>query len=57
MPIRLAWFWISNYLSHSIGSLIGVAILQLDGVGGHSGWRYLYLIEVRVNLAVDVYTS
>ena len=29
LPIRLAWFWISNYLSHSIGSLIGTAILQL----------------------------
>ena len=47
VPIRLAWFWISNYLSHSIGSLICVAVLQLSGVGGRAGWRYLYLIEVR----------
>ncbi|KZV74111.1 MFS general substrate transporter [Peniophora sp. CONT] len=54
LPIRLAWFWISNYLSHSIGSLIGVAVLQLGGVGGRAGWRYLYLVEGALTCAVGI---
>ncbi|KAI0029490.1 major facilitator superfamily domain-containing protein [Vararia minispora EC-137] len=54
LPIRLAWFWISNYLSHIVGTLIGTAILQLDGVHGRAGWRYVYLIEGCLTAAVGV---
>jgi sugar phosphate permease len=42
---RLAWFWISNYLSHIVGAFLAVGIFQLEGVNGQPGWRYLFLIE------------
>ena len=28
-----------------ISAFLAVGILQLDGVGGKAGWRYLFLIE------------
>lgn len=45
VTIRLAYFWISNYVSQIVGSFLAVGILQLRGVNGQAGWRYLFLIE------------
>ncbi|KAI1291185.1 high-affinity nicotinic acid transporter-like protein [Xylaria venustula] len=32
-------------LSGAFGGLLAYGLLQLDGVGGYSGWRWVYLIE------------
>ncbi|KAI5459153.1 major facilitator superfamily domain-containing protein [Mariannaea sp. PMI_226] len=32
-------------LSGSIGGLLAYGILQMDGVGGYPGWRWVYIIE------------
>lgn len=45
LPIRLAWFWVSNYMSHIVGAFLATGILRLRGVNGVAGWRYLFLIE------------
>ncbi|KAI0095222.1 major facilitator superfamily domain-containing protein [Irpex rosettiformis] len=45
LPVRLAWFWVSNYMSHMIGAFLATGILKLRGVHGVAGWRYLFLIE------------
>ncbi|KAI0274961.1 major facilitator superfamily domain-containing protein [Gloeopeniophorella convolvens] len=44
LPIRLAWFWVSNYLTDIVGAFLATGILQLRH-NGVSGWRYLFLIE------------
>ncbi|KAL5495055.1 hypothetical protein ACEPAI_517 [Sanghuangporus weigelae] len=45
LPIRLAYFWFSGYLSDIVSTFLATGILQMRGVGGLPGWRYLFLIE------------
>ncbi|CAL1694579.1 unnamed protein product [Somion occarium] len=54
LPIRLAYFWISNYMSDIVGAFMATGILRLRGVGGHAGWRYLFLIEGVLTLVVGL---
>lgn len=54
VPIRLAFFWVSNYLAEIVGAFMAAGILQLRGVGGRSGWRYLFLIEGLITFLVGV---
>ncbi|CCM03642.1 uncharacterized protein FIBRA_05786 [Fibroporia radiculosa] len=54
LPIRLAWFYISNYLAQIIGAFLATGILRLDGVHGMAGWRYLFLIEGGLTLLVGL---
>ncbi|KAI0800680.1 MFS general substrate transporter [Fomes fomentarius] len=54
LPLRLAWFWVSNYLAEIIGAFIATGLLRLRGVGGRAGWRYLFLIEGALTLGVGI---
>ncbi|TFK56770.1 MFS general substrate transporter [Heliocybe sulcata] len=54
LPIRLAYFWISNYLDHIVGAFLATGILKLRGASGRPGWRYLFLIEGGLTLAVGL---
>lgn len=54
VPMRLAFFWVSNYLAEIVGAFMATGILQLRGVHGKSGWRYLFLIEGLITLIVGV---
>jgi len=54
LPIRLAWFWVSNYVSHIVGAFLATGILRLRGVHGRAGWRYLFLIEGGVTFIVGL---
>ncbi|KAI4526624.1 major facilitator superfamily domain-containing protein [Schizophyllum commune] len=56
LPIRLAWFWISNYVSHIVSALLATGLLQLRGVAGRAGWRWLFLIEGLITLAVGIFS-
>lgn len=54
VPIRLAWFWVSNYVSHIIGAFLATGLLRLRGVNGQAGWRYLFLIEGGLTLLIGL---
>ncbi|RDB29373.1 hypothetical protein Hypma_016020 [Hypsizygus marmoreus] len=54
LPIRLAFFWISNYVSDIVSAFLATGILRLRGVNGKEGWRYLFLIEGLVTLGVGI---
>ena len=54
MPLRLAWFWVSNYLAEIIGAFMATGLLRLRGVGGRAGWRYLFLIEGILTLVIGI---
>ncbi|KZV97352.1 MFS general substrate transporter [Exidia glandulosa HHB12029] len=45
LPIRLAWFWFSNYFADIVSAFLATGILQMRGVAGAEGWRWLFLIE------------
>ncbi|KAI0756305.1 MFS general substrate transporter [Daedaleopsis nitida] len=54
LPLRLAWFWVSNYVAEIVGAFIATGLLRLRGVGGRAGWRYLFLIEGALTLGVGI---
>ncbi|KAJ3857261.1 major facilitator superfamily domain-containing protein [Lentinula lateritia] len=54
LPIRLAFFWVSNYIAVIVSAFLATGILKLDGFRGRAGWRYLFLIEGAGTLLVGV---
>ena len=50
----MAWFWVSNYVATVISAFLATGLLKLRGVGGLAGWRYLFLIEGCLTLAVGI---
>ncbi|KAJ7642838.1 major facilitator superfamily domain-containing protein [Mycena rosella] len=54
LPIRLAYFWVSNYVSHIFSAFLATGILRLRGVGGKAGWRYLFLLEGILTLVLGL---
>ncbi|KAF7436345.1 hypothetical protein PC9H_003178 [Pleurotus ostreatus] len=54
LPIRLAFFWVSNYLTEIVSAFLATGILRLRGTGGHAGWRYLFLIEGLITLSLGI---
>lgn len=53
LPIRLAWFWVSNYITVMVSAFLATGILSLRS-GDRAGWRYLFLIEGLITLAVGM---
>ncbi|OAX42117.1 MFS general substrate transporter [Rhizopogon vinicolor AM-OR11-026] len=53
LPIRLAWFWVSNYITAMVGAFMATGILYLRS-GNRAGWRYLFLIEGLLTLVIGV---
>lgn len=41
LPIRLAFFWTALSTSNILGSLLAAGILQMRGIAGLGGWRWL----------------
>ena len=54
LPLRLSFFWTAFDVTVIIMSLLAFALLHLDGVHGLAGWRWLFLIEGIITLAVGV---
>ncbi|KAK0619637.1 major facilitator superfamily domain-containing protein [Immersiella caudata] len=54
LPIRLSYFWTSLSVTGIITSLLAFALLHLRGVNGWGGWRWLFLVEGIITLAVGL---
>ncbi|TFK56233.1 MFS general substrate transporter [Heliocybe sulcata] len=54
LPIRLAFFWVSSYVDNIVSAFLATGILRLRGINGQAGWRYLFLIEGVMTLAVGI---
>ena len=46
LTIRLAFFWLAMTLADIIAALAAAGLLQMRGVLGLAGWRWMFLIEV-----------
>ena len=44
LPLRLSFFWIGSDVTQIIAAFLAYGLLQLDGVKGLAGWRWLFLI-------------
>ncbi|KAG8698515.1 hypothetical protein FRC09_007198 [Ceratobasidium sp. 395] len=54
LPIRLAFFWVSNYACDIISAFLATGILRMRGISGREGWRYLFLIEGGLTLGAGI---
>ncbi|KAH9929763.1 MFS general substrate transporter [Fomitopsis serialis] len=54
LTMRLAWFWVSNYVAALASAFLATGILKLDGVRGQAGWRYMFLIEGGLTLLIGL---
>ena len=48
MTIRLAFFWVAYTFADIVAALAAAGLLQMRGVLGYSGWRWMFLVEVRM---------
>lgn len=54
LPWRLAIFWAGIPSMQILGSLLASGILQMRGIHNLAGWKYLFLIEGLISLAIGV---
>jgi hypothetical protein len=45
LPIRLSFFWTALSTCNIVGSLLAAGFLQMRGIGGWSGWRWLCVLS------------
>ncbi|GHJ84951.1 hypothetical protein NliqN6_1353, partial [Naganishia liquefaciens] len=54
LPLRMGFFYVINYASVILTGFLAVGILQMRGIGGLAGWRYMFLIEGLLTLAISI---
>ncbi|ORY88487.1 major facilitator superfamily domain-containing protein [Leucosporidium creatinivorum] len=53
LPLRIASMYAANSLSNGFGGLLAAAIISgMEGAGGLAGWRWLFIIEGVVTVAI-----
>ncbi|WQF82192.1 Putative major facilitator superfamily, MFS transporter superfamily [Colletotrichum destructivum] len=52
MTIRLGFFWMAMTFADILCALFAYGILHMRGVHGHEGWRWLFLIEGLLTMAI-----
>ncbi|KAF8853263.1 major facilitator superfamily protein [Acephala macrosclerotiorum] len=51
---RLSVFFSASILAGAFGGLFAYGIVHMDGVGGYSGWRWIFIIEGLLTIVVAV---
>ncbi|KAF1811307.1 MFS general substrate transporter [Eremomyces bilateralis CBS 781.70] len=54
LPIRLSFFWTALSITGIIASLLAYGIFHLEGHHGLAGWRWIFLIEGAMTLAIGI---
>lgn len=54
LSLRLSWFWISRYVTMVVTSVMAYGLLHMRGIHGMAGWRWLFLIEGLITIAIGI---
>ncbi|KAK5076186.1 hypothetical protein LTR51_001866 [Lithohypha guttulata] len=54
LATRLSIFYVGSALSGAFSGLLAYAIAKMNGVGGLEGWRWIFILEGLVTVAVGV---
>ncbi|CAN9417370.1 unnamed protein product [Alternaria alternata] len=54
LATRISYFYCASALSGAFSGLLAAAIAKMDGVGGYEGWRWIFLLEGIVTVALGV---
>ena len=54
LATRIAYFYCTSALSGAFSGLLAAGIAQMDGVGGYEGWRWIFILEGIVTVALGV---
>ncbi|KAJ7613050.1 MFS general substrate transporter [Roridomyces roridus] len=55
LTTRLAWFWGIQSIASAVSGLMASGLLQLRGRGGLEGWKWLFLVDGIITMAVSVF--
>ncbi|KAL0952593.1 hypothetical protein HGRIS_006848 [Hohenbuehelia grisea] len=56
LATRLAWFWGVQTIASAVSGLMASGLLQLRGVAGLEGWKWLFIVDGIITLFVAVAT-
>ncbi|KAI1412733.1 MFS general substrate transporter [Hypoxylon sp. FL1857] len=56
LSIRLGFFWTMMSVADIICGLLAAGFLQMRGVLGYAGWRWLFLLEAIITLVVGLFS-
>ncbi|MCJ1380519.1 hypothetical protein MMC17_003627 [Xylographa soralifera] len=51
---RFTWYWCSVLVSSAFGGLLASAIANMNGVGGLSNWRWIFILEGIITILVGI---
>lgn len=57
MGIRAGIFWSLSSVSGAFAGLLAAGIQQMSGVGGYAGWRWIFILEGLVTIAVGMISA
>ncbi|RDW57236.1 putative major facilitator superfamily permease-3 [Coleophoma crateriformis] len=51
---RLTMFFTASIIAGAFGGLLAYALAKMDGIGGYEGWRWIFIIEGAVTVAIGL---
>ena len=56
MATRLAYFWGVQSVASAFSGLMASGLLQLRGLGGLEGWKWMFIVDGIITIAVAIFT-
>ncbi|KAI1937610.1 hypothetical protein LOZ66_003890 [Ophidiomyces ophidiicola] len=51
---RLAAFYLSSVLLGAFGGILAFGLMQMEGIRGHRGWRWIFIVEGALTLVIAI---
>ena len=51
---RFTFYWCSVLIASAFGGLLASAIAKMDGIGGYSNWRWIFILEGILTILIGI---